>query len=647
MTRTRTSRPSDATVNTLAVTVAIVVFLLAYFAACMAIMLVGATDHGTETLAIMLLCATVATAWTVYRVYQELRQHDIGKPSSYLTIRLLRVFAITSRVPLLLLAAGMLAATSHASPLLAWIAAVPVAICGPAALRAWLRSRSYNTEILRGTILLTGDKVAQAAATLRRFADEVIDWCGVEIPDALANGHFCLVGATESGKTVALRLLMQSVLPTFRPGMNRRALIYDPKGDMLQILSGMRLRVPVILFHPFDRRAAAWAIALDVTSPAIALQVAYILIPAEENGQNAFFINAARDLLAGVFIALHLTKPGRWDLAEAVLILSDQKRTARLLNSLPQTRHYAREYFSRDPRVLANIESTITAHMSMIRPIAAMWSKSKHKISLAQWVHQDGILVLGSSQALRAPIDAINRVLFARIAELILSLSESRSRRIWLFLDEIKEAGRIELNRLATMGRSKGVRMCLAWQSIAGLHAVYGEKLADELAGMCRNKALLRTDCPVTAAWMAKILGDHELREWTRSVQRGSSSSTSMAEHIVARPSVLPRQFMNLPPAHGGSFEGYFITPGIGAYHRVVRFANRLWPLGNAPNFVPRPAEDQYLIDEPVSDGNPADKRNPLDGIGRITDDPDEPKAPPHQGEDEDDDDPFDLDNPL
>jgi hypothetical protein len=171
-----------------------------------------------------------------------------------------------------------------------------------------------------------------------------------------------------------------------------------------------------------------------------------------------------------------------------------------------------------------------------------------------------------------------------------------------------------------TKGRSKGVRGVLAFQTIEGMKAVYGEALALEITGMCSNKAFLRTDSPDTAKWAAQIIGDMELREWTRSTQQGSSRIASQTEHIVKRDAILYTQIMQLPLAENGRFEGYLVTPGIGVFHRTVNFAHQLRPLGNIANFIPRPPEDQYLTDHHA-------KRNPLDGIGPIADD-DDPDGP-------------------
>jgi hypothetical protein len=82
------------------------------------------------------------------------------------------------------------------------------------------------------------------------------------------------------------------------------------------------------------------------------------------------------------------------------------------------------------------------------------------------------------------------------------------ARRTWFFLDEVREAGKLELlGRLLTKGRSKGVALDLGFQDISGMREAYGQELADELLGQCNTKILLRVNSPQSAAWAAKQRG--------------------------------------------------------------------------------------------------------------------------------------------
>ena len=87
------------------------------------------------------------------------------------------------------------------------------------------------------------------------------------------------MGTTGAGKTLLLHRLMRSVLPTIGKrrldgiSLDRRALVYDAKGDVLSALHEMA-DCRIVTLHPFDARGAAWDMARDITSPAAALQAA-------------------------------------------------------------------------------------------------------------------------------------------------------------------------------------------------------------------------------------------------------------------------------------------------------------------------------------------------------------------------------------
>ncbi len=91
--------------------------------------------------------------------------------------------------------------------------------------------------------------------------------------------------------------------------------------------------------------------------------------------------------------------------------------------------------------------------MTPYESIAAMWDlaiDAGRKISLSDWASHRGkdncVLILGNNERARAAIDRINQVIFKRVSELLLDQPEDRtgSRRSWLFLDEIGEAGKLE-----------------------------------------------------------------------------------------------------------------------------------------------------------------------------------------------------------
>lgn len=105
--------------------------------------------------------------------------------------------------------------------------------------------------------------------------------------------------------------------------------------------------------------------------------------------------------------------------------------------------------------------------------------------------------------------------------------------------------------------------MILGYQDIEGLREVYGHQLANEIAGQCANKAILRCDSSDTAKWASALFGEREVLERRESTSQSSSSSqnnyslagssssgtsSQTSEQVLKREVVLPSEIMDIPP---------------------------------------------------------------------------------------------------
>lgn len=396
---------------------------------------------------------------------------------------------------------------------------------------------------------------------------------------------------------------MQSVLPTIGHRPDTRALIYDAKRDMVPLLAGLPLSADIVILNPFDARSIAWDIARDLDDPATTLEMAAILFPTRPGDSQPFFNKAAQALGAGVMRAFMISAPGNWTLRDVVLALSDPNTLKLVLSSTPETQKLIVRYFQPE-QTFQNIIQQLANETATLETIAALWHHSAHKMSLREWLGGSSILVLGTDWTYTEALRALNRLIFKRLTQLVLNASESFIRRTWFFVDELKEAGNLDgLPSLMTNGRSKGVRVAVAFQDIEGLRHVYGDKPANEIIGMCANKAFLRLDSEATARWAAQTIGEELGSEFTASTSHSSHGTTEgRNEQIYKRVAVLPSELMRLPPADAERFSGYFNVPRIGVYRVTWAYRQGLSPQAELPDFIPRPVADQQL--EPWSDGD-------------------------------------------
>ena len=400
--------------------------------------------------------------------------------------------------------------------------------------------------------------------------------------------HFLVVGASGSGKTTLINILMKSVFataPTFR------AMIYDPKQEVLPYLYALKDSSRVKVLHPFDARCCAWDLAQDIDGPVSARQFATILIPDAdgESGSDSFFTNAVRDLMTGVILTLVRCVPNAnaWTFRDVILAMLYEPYL-RFLMQLERTRegepfpYVARlrqSYLDGDTRTTGNIRATINSKLSIYEPIAAVWQQAQaqgNTFSLAHWVAEScqDVLVLGNDESSRAAIDAVNQAIFKRATELFLANRESTEvekgsgqNQTWFFLDEVREAGKLDgFSRLLTKGRSKGACVVMGFQDIDGMKNAYGEEIAQEICGQCNNIAVLKLNSPSTAEWASELFGRRLAASQSKS--RGLTAEGGMQMSREAgedeRPWIYTSDLLYLPPTSKiNGLTGYFRSPDI------------------------------------------------------------------------------------
>lgn len=541
-----------------------------------------------------LLGVSVATIWTFFGAATDMRRHwpfDIenGEAAQSFVNRITIVYAT-------LLACvfdfeNLIIATAVAFFLIHYVLLIPFQKPG----RVFRRGRKLRKH--REAIKL--------AAALPRPQSPDILWAGLSLPADAALGHFLIAGATGSGKTISLTQLMKSALPLVGRVPDTRALVYDAKQDMMSVLDSLGLQKKAVLLNPFDSRSHAWDIAADVTTPALADSVATILFPPDQESQP-FFTNSARDLLYAVLLSHLRHAPLRWTLRDVLYTLGSKDRLRLVLARDADTLEIYHTY-SEPESTFQNILSTVRTKARTYETVAAVWSHvpPDKTVSLKDWIKGDFIIVLGNNEAMRASIDPINRVIFKRAADLILSCSESNTRRTWVFLDEVGKAGRLHgLDDLLTKGRSKGACVVLGFQDIDSLRMpdLYGVHGANVITGQCANKAFLQLHSHSTAEWAAQLIGQAEVSEVDRSHSTssgggssGTSSTDGFNERTATRLAAMIEEFFELSPPteRDPRLDGFYITSRIGAYS--ARYPFEMPPKSQEPDFVPRPSEQQVM----------------------------------------------------
>lgn len=433
-------------------------------------------------------------------------------------------------------------------------------------------------------------------------------WGDILIPSKEATKNFLVAGSVGSGKTITLRLLMQSMLPQIKEGSGseHRALIYDGARDVLSIIAGINNDCPIWILNPFDERCVAWDMSKDITTPAQIESLASILVPKAEK-EDEFFWNATKQCLQGVVEVFIENGAKQWELRDILNAMRNKYRLGALLESSPDTEDCL-EYLANN-----DVMPSIKSKMNKYRVIAALWHRAETKISLTEWSKSNAILVMGKDNEAKDALSALNQVIFTRVAQMLLNKPEVEHPQTFIIFDELAGMGNLgssdpkqqgPLEELATQGRSKGVCLAIGFQSIRSLENMYNKEVTEAMAGQFRHKAFLRLDDEGTAEWAKKLIGTAEVIEINVSVSHGRDGKTyTEAKQKRIKNVVESSEILSIPPIDKDNnigLTGYYLV-GKGFYQHTYSIdfisQNLLPKSSTVQDFVPAPDSYQRLED--------------------------------------------------
>lgn len=448
-----------------------------------------------------------------------------------------------------------------------------------------------GNRLLRGFKLTSSRKVA--ALWRWAYTKGLIPWGAAFIEPANEPTHMALIGNTGAGKSTFIEVMMSRQRGLAGVGIipDMRAVVLDAKREIVRLL--FALGVPFKIWNPMDERCVAWDIGWDIVGEGLARELAAIIFADETNhsDNNPYFSNSGKLLLSGIIVALQHAYGRRWTLRHLILV-TDNLRDLRdfLRRHHPRSAAYE-EFLHKKENGPNEILTTLQSKLQPLAAVAARWEQANEKVSLAEWLQREEVLVLGSDTTYAEAIKLVNSLILQFLVAQLNALPSSQTRRIWLYIDEATAAGRfIRLEALVALGRGAGVCVVIAFQNIAAFMQTYSEKLAESILGLCRHWAIFGVDS-WSADWLSKQIGSYEaLRQNTavsQTLQPGpqgisQSYSQSQQQQVIQQPTVLSQELMDKArPQTGprsGELVGHFMGPDIPLHrHRYPWKRIRQW----------------------------------------------------------------------
>jgi type IV secretory pathway TraG/TraD family ATPase VirD4 len=411
-----------------------------------------------------------------------------------------------------------------------------------AAFMTWLLWQLGNTTFkgayfrkhLRGKKLISGEQLRRQTTEKK---EEQITLANIPIPTATETTHFLVCGTTGSGKSVLLR---EMAYKAFLRG--DRMIITDPNGDMLSKF----YKEGDIILNPEDGRSAGWSFFNEIRNPYDFRRYTLSLIPRGQTREAEDWYQYGRLLVRETARKLQLM--GRASIEE--LFHWTTAAPADDLGAFLKGTDAASLFVGAD-KALASarfvLSENLTPHLNM----------PKGDFSLRSWLEdeQGGNLFITWREDMAEGLKPLISTWTDILCTAILSLPESRTRKLWLFFDELASLGKLpSLEPALTKGRKHGFRVVAGLQSTSQLDVLYGRDEAQTLRACFRSLVVLAsavTD-PKTAEDMSTSLGEHEVeREQKSRNSNDKGSGRSHTHQIVRERIVLPSEITSLPDLHG------------------------------------------------------------------------------------------------
>ena len=447
------------------------------------------------------------------------------------------------------------------------------------------RERALQDRVIAGTLVTTEARLAKLT---RAEADaRALSLGTVPIPGRLETRHMAMIGTTGSGKTTALRQLLDGI-----EARGQAALVYDTSGEFVAQYYDPK-RGDIIL-NPFDARCAYWSPFAEIAHPADADRIAHQLITETGQSDRDVWLETSRILVANMIRALW--REGNCTLPALLNALQD--RTKDDLKVWLAGSSSARTFAEDADRASGSVLFMLAKAANLLQFLRVEGSGAK-PFAFRDHIHgldkrsgpKPWIFVPRKEDFFEASKPLLACWLECA-ASAVLGLPPSADRRIWFVLDELADLPRVDnLARLLPEGRKFGAAVVLTFQALGQMRHRYGPQIAESMLGCCNTKLFLQTIDSETRQWASHTIGECEveIQTMTDALAEGDDKPrTTLGKTRKMRPAVLESE-LRLP-----KFEGFLLFPDGLPVARIKMTADHLARRGPArqPGYVAGNPED-------------------------------------------------------
>ncbi len=351
----------------------------------------------------------------------------------------------------------------------------------------------------------------------------------LDIPFSVEPNQFAILGSPNQGKSTLFKQMLDSI-----EGRPYRAVILDPHGEYAAHY--YRPNRGHVIFNPLDARSQGhgWTVWNDVSYETDFDKIADIIIPPNPRATDPTWDLGDRELFSALLRTLtesgEKTNRAIWN-----ALSSGAEGLAMILQRSEAGKAAAAAYLANpDDRMSQSYVAGLKAHTGAFQYL------NDGDFSIREWLasKKQGWIFITAKDRFMPTLRPILTLFTDMFCSALLDLEPSRSRRIYLFLDEFPVLSRIpSLQGLPAQGRKFGGIVVLGAQGLTQIEERYGKEGAREILGSLRNGLYFAVDGD-TARWIA----EKRIGEWEYSYQDISTTQGDTNKDKQNRVTTMPRR---------------------------------------------------------------------------------------------------------
>lgn len=410
-----------------------------------------------------------------------------------------------------------------------------------AMISIWLYVASANRSAFTGAKFdefIRGVKVVYPKQLIRMTTEKAkqILVATIPMPTAVESLHVLIAGATGTGKTIIIRMMVFCLLCR-----GDRGIFVDNNGELYSKFANPKKDK---LISMYDKRTLGWVFYNEIRKEYDFVRYAKSVIPESANSNQEEWNGYARMLFVDCAKRLHSMGDYTIHALHRLSTVEEVEVLKSFVSGLPSESLFVEGAERALGSARFILGKYLDAHMAM----------PDGDFSFRGWLEDEnaGNLYIYWNEATKEQLKPLVSCWIDILCSSVLSLPENRFRRLWMFIDELGSFEKIRaLFDVLTKGRRSGFIFVGGIQSVSQLMDVYGEKAARILMSCMRNMVVLggtRLD-KETAAHMSAALGTHDVIRGRDSYTSGGQTSSTSSSDEISRdePVVTATELQTLP----------------------------------------------------------------------------------------------------